>query len=304
MSLRRHLLNLWLRHVEKPRMMRVEDPLDLRRSFERKARLLFHAPRGTHTTSDALGSGQALTVLPRDARGDGVVFYLHGGGFVFGSPDTHAPMLAQLVRRVGGRAILPRYRLAPEHPFPAAVEDVRAAWDALLATGVAPERIIIGGDSAGGALAFGLLADLCVENAPRPAAVFCFSPLTDMSFGGESFRLNARSESLLPAPRAAELRAMYLGECAYDDPRVSPLLRDFVAAPPVWLTVGTTEILRDDARRIAGKLRGAGVDVTLTEQNDLPHVWPILHNFLPEARTTLDDLAQWIRRQPGWTDGN
>lgn len=234
-----------------------------------------------------------------------VLFYIHGGGFVFGSPDTHAAMVAQLCQRTGARAVLPKYRLAPEAPFPAAQQDVRAAWDGLIAEGVRPADIVLGGDSAGGALAFSLIATLCAEarcseSSALPGAVFSFSPLTDMTHSGQSFIDNADSDVLLPAERATALGEMFLQGHTGDDPCVSPLFAQFAGGPPVWITVGNTEILLDDSRRLAMRLREQGVAVDLSERHDLPHVWPLFHNILPEARETLDALGLWIRQRQGW----
>jgi acetyl esterase/lipase len=300
MSLQSTVINRWLRWVEKPAMARAKGPVQMRRRFEINARLMFHAPRGTTRKWHELGDVPTLQVTPPGVSGDNTIFYIHGGGFVFGSPGTHAAMLGQLASRAGTRAVLPRYRLAPEAVFPAATEDVRAAWDGLLATGVAANKVVVGGDSAGGALALGLLAQLCADKAELPAGVFCFSPLTDMTFSGESFRENVEAEVVLPADRADEMGQLYLAGFARDDPRASPLFADFAGAPSVWLTVGDTEILRDDSRRMAARLREFGVDVAFTERHDLPHVWPIMHNILPEGRETLDALAAWIRQRPGW----
>ncbi|MFC6636503.1 alpha/beta hydrolase fold domain-containing protein [Sulfitobacter sp. JBTF-M27] len=301
MSLRARLLNIWLRRVEKPLMARASDPVQLRQRFERTARIIFHAPRGTqmqwYVIEHAQRRVEALEIVPPELNEDAVLLYIHGGGFVFGSPRTHAAMAAQLCKRLHARAVLPRYRLAPEAPFPAAFDDVRLAWDALCASGVRPDQIVIGGDSAGGALALSLLGQLISEKAPLPAGVFCFSPLTDLTYSGQSFQKNAEVEVLLAASRAADTSAQYLKGHSKTDPRVSPLWAKYDGAPPVWITVGDTEILYDDARRLAARLAEANVDVTLEERHDLPHVWPIFHNILPEARDTLDDLAIWIRRQ-------
>ena len=308
MSMRARLINTWLRRVEKPRLARAARPEDLREGLERQARLFFRAPRGSQMQWQVLEAGQrrldALEIVPRDLRSDGVVLYIHGGAFVFGSPHTHAAMAAALGARLGARVVLPKYRLAPEVPFPAAPADVRTAWDALLAQGVPADQIIIGGDSAGGALALGLLAGICAEGGARPAGVFCLSPLTDLTYSGESFHQNAEREALLAASRAFELSEMYLGALAADRPDVSPLFAEFAGACPVWLTVGDTEILRDDSRRMVRRLEEQGVPVTFEERHDLPHVWPLLHNILPEGRETLDQVAAWIRRQPGWPAGS
>ena len=308
MSLRRPLLNTYLRWVEKPRLARAKDHHHMRRNLEIQARYLFHAPRGTqqqwHVLESAGRRVDALEIVPPELNTDAVIFYIHGGGFVFGSPRTHAAMLGQLAQRTGARAILPKYRLAPEAPYPAAVTDVRIAWEGLVASGVAPSRIVVGGDSAGGALALGLLADLVRSGAAQPAAVFCFSPLTDMTHSGDSFQTNAKVEAILPARRADDMLQTYLAGHAADDPQVSPLFADFQGAVPIWITVGDTEILRDDSRRMVARLTADGVDVTFAEIHDLPHVWPLFHNVLPEARMTLRDVATWIRQQLGLPDEN
>lgn len=301
MSLRASLLNRWLRMVEKPRIRRADHPAPLRKALEFQSKLMFHPPRGTQQRWIELGTRTALEVMPKGAEtSQKVIFYIHGGGFTFGSPRTHAAMVAQLAHRVGARAVLPSYGLAPEQPFPAAPHDVRAAWDGLIAQGTAPNDVIIGGDSAGGALAFGLLAQLCAEKALMPAGVFGFSPLTDMTHSGASFTQNAQADVLLVAEKAADMNRMFLGEHSPKEPSVSPLFGDFKGAPPVWITVGDTEILLDDARSLARLCESQGVPTTLVERHDLPHVWPIFHNILPEARKSLDQLAAWITQRPGW----
>lgn len=308
MSIIRPLLNAYLRWVEKPRMRRTTDPLKLRDALEFQAKWMFLSPRGTQKQWQVLEAGQhridALEVVPRELDGDWVIFYIHGGAFVFGSPNTHAAMIAHLAKRLGSRAVLPKYRLAPEAPYPAAVEDVKTAWDGLLASGVDPARVIIGGDSAGGALALGLLSSLCTEGKPGPAGTFCLSPLTDMTFSGDSFRTNSARDVFLVAERADELTQMYLAGHPATDPGVSPLRAAFDGAPPVWITVGDTEILYDDARRMAAHLSAAGVEVSLVEKHDLPHVWPIMQGILPEGRQTLDEIAAWVTQLPGWPAEN
>jgi acetyl esterase/lipase len=290
-------LNLWLCRFEKPRICKGQLK-SLRRSLEVQSRLFFHAPRGTRKRWAAHGGVECLEIAPRGSlHSSAVLLYIHGGGFLFGSPDTHSAMVAQLAQRTGLRAIIPKYRRAPEAAFPAAPQDVRAVWDALIANGIVPADIVLGGDSAGGALAFGLVASLCAEGAAQPRAVFAFSPLTDLTFSGDSFKSNAERDVLLPAPRAAEMAEVFLQGHVATDHSVSPLFGQFKGAPPAWLTVGDTEILLDDSRRLARRLGDDGVAVELIEQHDLPHVWPLFHNILPEGRQTLDALAAWVRQQ-------
>jgi len=305
MSACRPVLNFWLRTFEKPYLTRAAGPAEVRQSFERQARLFFYPPLNTHMTWRRPASGpEVLEISTSGVQPDRVIFYVHGGGFVFGSPNTHGAMVAQLAHRIGARAILPRYQLAPEAPFPAAINDVSAAWAALIASGVRPCDVIFGGDSAGGALIFALLGQLCETGGDLPGAVFGLSPLTDLSCSGASFRDNAKCEAVLPADRAGEMVQAYLSGRDPGDPLASPSQADFTGGPPVWLTVGDTEILRDDAHLLAEKLRSCGVAVTLEEQRDLPHVWPIFHNILPEARATLDTLAGWIRQVQEWPTEN
>lgn len=299
MSTVQRLLNPWLRTIEK-RRMRNGTPQQLRRALDVQSRMFFHAPRGTTCEKASLNNVPCLTVKPKGAAQDRVLFYIHGGGFVFGSPSTHCAMAAKLAHNIGARAVLPQYRLAPEAPFPAAPDDVRAAWDGLIASGVEPQNVVIGGDSAGGALVFGLIASLCAQGAPLPGAAFGFSPLSDLTYSGDSFRSNAQADVVLPAETADALCEMFLRDASPKEPSVSPLFGDFEGAPPAWITVGDTEILLDDGRRLVDRMCAQGVNATLVVERDLPHVWPIFHNMLPEGRRTLNLLAGWIRQQQGW----
>lgn len=299
MSLIRPALNTYLRLIEKRKMRRAKAPQKLRQNLELSARLLFHAPRGTKIEKTMLpGDVDVLTVTPKYVTSDIVIFYIHGGGFVFGSPETHAAMLGQLAARVGARVVMPRYRLAPEFKFPAAADDVEAAYGALIASGVAAQNIVVGGDSAGGALAFGLLSEIRTKKLPAPRGVFGFSPFVDFTRQGASFVENAEREAVLAPERAVDMLEMYLADADRSDARLNTLSADFGGAPPVWLCVGDTEILRDDSRALSQHLKSCDVDVTFHEEHDLPHVWPIFHNILPEARQTLDDLAGWITALP------
>lgn len=293
-SLRARLLNTSLRLIEKRRLARIEAPEDLRRGFERSARLFFHGPRGAHYDRFPMGNIPSLMVTVPGGTSGIVLLYFHGGGYVMGSPRTHQAMLARLCALAGSSAILPDYRKAPEHPFPAAIEDAVAVYARLLADDTPTAQIVIGGDSAGGGLALALLGEVCRRGLPQPAGCFAFSPLTDLGFSGASFQSNARAEAMLPVSRARDMQEMYLGTADPSDPRASPLFAEFTGACPVWLTVGDTEILLDDTRRMADRLRTQGVRVTERIERDLPHVWPVFHNILPEARVTLRGLAQWI----------
>ncbi len=299
MSLMRRLLNLSLCVTERRFLARSGDHLRARAAFERKARFWFRPPRGAAFRPDVLrADGCQVDVLwaaaghaKRQAR---VVLYLHGGGYFMGSPDTHRAMAAHLSAVSGLPVCLPAYRLAPEAPFPAAYRDACTAWDGLLAQGYDPDRIVLGGDSAGGGLALALLAGLMRAGRPGPCATFAFSPLADLTLSGASLRDNDATEVLLPPARMAEVVQGYLAGADPRDPRASPLFADFTGAGPVWLYASSSEILLDDTRRMAAVLSAQGVDVTAVVERGLPHAWPIFAGLLPEARRTLVDLADRI----------
>lgn len=303
MSLRARVINLFLRLVEKRRLMRVDDPVELRKGFERSARLFFYGPRGARYEAAVLGGVEGLHVTGPGATDDQVLLYFHGGGYVMGSPATHKAMLARLSQLTGRVAWLPAYRKAPENPFPAAVEDALAVYEALCKAGPAA-RIVLGGDSAGGGLALALLGEICRRDLPQPAGTFVFSPLTDMTFSGASFAENARADVMLPVGRARDMEEMYMAGGDPGDPRASPLRAAFQGAGPVWLCVGDTEILVDDTRRMAERLRAQGVAVHETVEHDLPHVWPMFQRLMPEANATLEALAAWISSLSASSDGS
>ena len=299
MSLRRKLLNRYLRRFEKPRLAETVDVVDIRKAFDQGSRLFLHPPFGIRKKKIRLAGGlDALQVSPRTLQSDLVVFYIHGGGFMFGRPENYVAMMGNLAKRLGARIVLPRYRLAPEHPCPCAIDDVVGSYLGLVQSGVPPGNIVIGGDSAGGTLAFNLLARITAEGWPRPRGVFSFSPFADFAFEGASVRENAVRDPILPVERANEMLEMYLAGADPKDPAINPMTAEYRGAPPVWICVSDTEILRDDARRLTQRLKDMGILCHLEESYHLPHVWPIFHFFLPEARETLDGVAAWIKALP------
>ncbi|MCC0079528.1 MAG: alpha/beta hydrolase [Rhodobacter sp.] len=292
MSWQAKALRAFSRHVMRPSLARDRTPEAARVHFERGARRLFRAPPFSLMQDGSAGGVRGLWVSNRP-RHEGAVLYFHGGAYLLGSSRSHSALLAEIARRTGVRAFLPDYRLAPEHPFPAAFDDAVAAWDGLVAQGFAPDRIVLGGDSAGGGLALALLSRLCRAGTP-PAGLFAFSPWTDLTFSGASLVTNASRDQLLPAHRLTAVRTEILGGARpgdADDPRLSPLHAAFPGAPPVMIHAAETEILRDDALRMRGRLPNAEIRIA----GDLPHVWPILHNWLPEARATLDQTGRFIQ---------
>ena len=301
MSLRAFVLNHLLKLAERPRLARGT-PEELRSSVEARARVMFRPSPDTDVRDIVLGDLPALRVADREADPSKVIYYIHGGAFVFASPSVYRAMLGRLSALTGWEAVLPNYRKAPEHPFPAAADDVRAGWEALLSRGHQPGDIVVGGDSAGGNLALVMLADLVADGAQLPRGVFALSPVTDLTYSSPSVQENAARDSILPAERAIELRQMYLQGHDPEDPRASPIGGRFQGAPPVFIAASTTEMLRDDGLRMVDHLEQADVNVTLHTGDGLPHVWPLFRPFIPEAEHTLQRIAKWITALPETTD--
>lgn len=301
MSLRLRLLIAAGRLLARRRIARAADPLVLRRIFRPAGQSGWRTPPATLVLPRTLAAGvPALLVANRPGcrpvRRRKVILYLHGGAFVAGAAKSFVPMLARLSRLTRSEIVAPDYRLAPEDPFPAAVEDARHAWDALIASGYRPHDVLLGGDSAGGNLALALLAELLACGV-SPAGLFAFSPVTDLGFTGETIKTNASRDAVLPAQRRADLVRLYLAGHSPDDPRASPLRANFPDPPPVFLQYAATEILADDSRRMAARLRAAGGQVTLDEWPDAPHVWVFFDGMAPEARRGLERAAAFINAQ-------
>ena len=300
MSLRLACLNLGMRLLARPRLARVQEPVALRREMVLAARYLLRPSPHVLALDLVLAPGLgALSIRSGQVADPGaVVLYFHGGAYVAGSPATHLPMLGRLARLARAEIVAPDYRLAPEHRFPAALEDAEAAWGALMARGYAPGRVVLGGDSAGGGLALALLARLLARGAV-PAGLFAFSPWTDLTGSGDSVRSNAARDVMLSAARLPEVVAMVLGAHDPADPGASPLFAAFPCCPPVLLQFSDAEILTDDSQRMAARLASFGAEVTAQQWHGTPHVWQMFDGYIPEARAALRDAAAFIRARLG-----
>ena len=223
------------------------------------------------------------------------ILYLHGGGMVAGSPATHRALTWRLAARVGVPVYAVDYRLAPEHPFPAAFDDVLAAYRALLARGISGTHVVVAGDSAGGNLTLALALEQKRLGLPRPAALVALSPVTDLFEPFESFRTNARSDAVFDERTFATLVKHYCPGGDPDDPRISPLRGDVAGLPPTLLQCSADEMLLDASVRMAAKMKTAGVDVTLQVWPEVFHVWQLAADVLPEARRAIDDIVGFMR---------
>lgn len=283
------------------RMGRVQDAVKVRQMFERAAKFMFRAPplaQYTYTTYTTYASDcrrAAIWVAAGPVARDKVILYLHGGGYLAGSPWGYRKLVAHLARAAEMRCFVPSYRLAPEDRVPAALHDALAAHAHLLSLGHKPSDIVIGGDSAGGGLAFAVLADLC-KRGLQPAAVFGWSPCLDLTYSGASVRENAQRDHVFPGERVHDLSAMILGDVPAEDPRLSPLFAAFPNCPPVLLQVSDTEILRDDSTRMEAKLRKQGSAPRLEVWNGAPHVWHLLCGYVPEALEAIENTGFFIKQ--------
>ena len=223
-----------------------------------------------------------------------VVYYLHGGGYVSGSPHTHHVLIEELARSCSARVLALDYRLAPEHPFPAALVDVWSGYWWLLTTGVLPQEIIVMGDSAGGGLSIALLIALRDAGVPLPAGAVCLSPWLDLTAKSNSVHTNAETDYLSHAAMVASGH-MYLNGIDPHTPLASPIFADLRGLPPILLQVGTAEMLLDDAVTFARRATAAGVDVELQLWEDMFHVWHFLFNLLPDARQAINSIGRFVR---------
>jgi monoterpene epsilon-lactone hydrolase len=250
------------------------------------------APRGARFSPEAVG-GIVGEWARSEKPGTGTLLYLHGGGYFACSPQTYRSITGAYAIR-GLQVFAPDYRLAPEHPFPAALEDALAAYRGMLER-IPAASLALGGDSAGGGLVLALLLAAREEGLPMPACAVLFSPWTDLAGTGASMKINAERESMLVAPRVAEAAEAYLNGTDPKNPLVSPLYGDLSGLPPLLIQVGAPEILLDDSTRLADRASAAGVAVELTVWENLPHVWQVSQLFLPEAVQALDQAADFIK---------
>ena len=235
-------------------------------------------------------------IVPPTAASDRVILYLHGGGYVMGSIATHRAMVARIARASQARALSIDYRLAPEHPFPAAIEDATATYRWLLAQGYQPAKIVIAGDSAGGGLTLAALLSIRDAHLPMPAAAVPISPWTDLGGTGESIKTRAARDPMVGGDRLYPMAKQYLGKAEHTNPLASPIHADFHGLPPMLIQVGDAEVLLDDATRVADRAKAAGVKVELEVWDDMIHVWHAFAKILPEAQQAIDKIGTFVRK--------
>jgi acetyl esterase/lipase len=250
------------------------------------------------TTIGGVPAEWALTSAAPSASGTGpVMLYFHGGAYCIGSVATHRGLVGRLALATGMRVLSLDYALAPEHPFPAAIDDAVAAYRALLAQGIDPKRIVLAGDSAGGGLTLATLLALRDAGAPLPAAGVCISPWLDMTGSGDSWRTRAAEDPMIGEHGLDRFSRLYLASADPRNPLASPVFADPKGLPPVLIHVGTAEVLLDDSTMFAKRARDAGVDVTLEVWDDMIHVWHAFAPALPEADRAISRIAEYLERR-------
>ena len=266
-----------------------------RRAQYERAEKVFPVSPDVKVERVTAGAAPAEWLRPPSARAGHVVLYLHGGGYVIGSPRSHRHLAAAIAGAAGTNALLLDYRLAPEHRFPAALDDAVAAYRWLLDQGIAAEHIAVAGDSAGGGLTVATLLALRDAHLPRPAAGVCISPWVDLTCSGGSYQSKAGVDPIVRQAGVAEMARAYLGSTDPRSPLASPLFADLRGLPPLLIHVGSDEVLLDDAIGLAERAKAAGVDATLEQWDRMIHVW---HWFLPmldEAQAAVESIGAFVR---------
>ena len=267
-----------------------------RRRVEKVERLISHMPREVLREESRIDSLSGDWFIPeKDMQADRTLLYVHGGSFVLPRGCLHDGLAGDLARVARARVLALDYRLAPEHPFPAAVEDVVGAYHALLGTGVDPGSLALVGDSAGGGLALAALLRLRDEGAPLPAAFVAIAPWADLTLSGDSLIANADSDPFMSDIEYISVFAeLYLQGAAADHPLASPALANLDGLCDTLVHAGSADMLLDDARRIVDGIRRAGGRARLDVWRNMPHVWQRM-NFIPEAECSLESLGQFLR---------
>jgi acetyl esterase/lipase len=267
---------------------------ETRANFEQMS-ALFPIAADVKCESVSAGGVKAEWVTAPGADAGRAVLYLHGGGYVIGSINTHRDLAARISRAAKARVLLIDYRLAPEHPFPAAVEDSVAAYRYMLDQGLKASRIVVSGDSAGGGLTVATLVAIRDAKLPTPAGGACLSPWTDLEGLGDSMKTKADVDPMVNKEALLEMAAHYLADQNPRNPLAAPLYADLAGLPPLLIQVGTAETLLDDSTRLAERARKAGVKVTFEPWEDMIHVFQVFAPMLEEGQQAIDKIGEFVR---------
>lgn len=259
-----------------------------------KATARIKMPKGVITKKQTLNTIEAEWIYPKNPIGGKVLLYIHGGGFISGSCKTHRMHVAKFALGCQLKSLVFDYRLAPEHPFPAALDDCVTVYKWLLEDGYKPDDIIIGGESAGGTLTLSLLLALKEQRVGLPKAAFSISPVTDLRCLADSFNYNAKND-IAPIGSWNAWTKLYIGNNDPTLPLLSPQFGDYIGLPPLLVCVGTYEIHYDDCVSIARKAKEQGVEVTLSEWPKMVHAFPLLSPLFPEAKNAMIEICEFVQ---------
>jgi epsilon-lactone hydrolase len=273
----------------------AKTPQEMRPVLER---LFTDFPSARQVKCEPVSAGgvKAEWITAPNAAADRAILYLHGGGYIMGSINTHRELIARLSKAAQARILALDYRLAPEHPFPAPVEDATAAYRWMLAQGLKPSRIAVAGDSAGGGLTVAALVAFRDAGLPMPAAGIPISPWVDLEAIGESMKTRSSQDPIVKPEMIREIACVYLAGQNPRSPLAAPLYADLHGLPPLLIHVGDAEALLDDSKRLAERAKAAGVDVTLEVWPEMPHVWHLFAHFLPEGQQAIDRAGEFVRK--------
>ncbi len=293
MSLQLYFVNAFLRFTFKRRFRKNPDLMELRAILQRMP--VMRVPRRIRVEQTSLGGVPTEKLSAAGASSAHALLYIHGGGFVGGSPATHRQLTWRLAEETHVPVYAIDYRLAPEHPFPAALDDCVAAYRALLDKGLAARAIAVGGDSAGGNLTLALALKLKALGLPEPAALVCLSPVTDLAAAAPTQRMNEKSDAMFDPRTFDTVGKSYCPGHDLTDPLISPRRGDVTGLPPTLFHASGAEMLRDDSILMAEKMRAAGVDVTIEIWPKVAHVWHVTSDLLPEGRAAIAKIALFLR---------
>ncbi len=283
------------RRAVRPPTMTIQE----QRALAEQTGPLFPTPEDVKTEQVNANGVPCQWIVAPGAADDMVLHYLHGGGYVLGSVVGHREAISRMSRAAGVKALGVDYRLAPEHPFPAAVEDSVKSYAWLLSGGADPKKIVIAGDSAGGGLTVATLVALRYFGYPMPAAGVCISPWVDLEGTGESMTTKADVDPMVQREGLQGMTNMYIGDRDPRAPLASPLYADLEGLPPLLIQVGSSETLLDDSTRLTERARAAGVDVTLEVWGDMFHVWHMYASAIAEGQQAIEGIGEFIRRHVG-----
>ncbi len=302
MSIQRFLIELIIRFQMKRRFRRNPDVMLLRPMMNAITKRPTRVPEDVRISSMDLGGVRTERVASTRADESRAILYIHGGAFVAGSPETHRALTWRLAQPLRAPVYVIDYRLAPEHPYPAGLDDAVAGYRALIERGLKPERIAVAGDSAGGNLTFALALRLKAIDVALPGALVCLSPATELFDDLVSHRENGESDAMFDPRLRGKVPPIYCPSVAASDPFISPLRGDVSGFPSTLIQCSAVELLRDDSIEMAKKLRDAGVDVDIEVWPKVWHVWQLSADVVPEARQAIDKIVSFLRRTSVFAD--